>query len=299
MTNEKNVESAYQLAKERYAELGVDTDAALKALKNVKLSIHCWQGDDIHGFLNPEQELTGGIGVSGNYPGIARTPDELTSDLHEALSLIPGSHKIQLHTLYAVTDKKKDFNEVGPEDFKYWVDWAKQEKIGLDMNPTFFSHPMVKENFTLASPEKSVRDFWIEVGKKSRDISNYFGQELGQRSINNFWIPDGFKDNPIDKATPRLRLIESLDEIFAKKYDENNTIESVEGKLFGTGIESYTVGSHLFYNNYAISRGKLWTIDAGHWHPTEDVSDKFSAFLPFGKGLMLHVSRQIGRASCR
>lgn len=293
MTNEKNVESAYQLAKERYAELGVDTDAALKALKNVKLSIHCWQGDDIHGFLNPEQELTGGIGVSGNYPGIARTPDELTSDLHEALSLIPGSHKIQLHTLYAVTDKKKDFNEVGPEDFKYWVDWAKQEKIGLDMNPTFFSHPMVKENFTLASPEKSVRDFWIEVGKKSRDISNYFGQELGQRSINNFWIPDGFKDNPIDKATPRLRLIESLDEIFAKKYDENNTIESVEGKLFGTGIESYTVGSHLFYNNYAISRGKLWTIDAGHWHPTEDVSDKFSAFLPFGKGLMLHVSRPV------
>ena len=293
MTNEKNVESAYQLAKERYAELGVDTDVALKALKNVKLSIHCWQGDDIHGFLNPEQELTGGIGVSGNYPGIARTPDELTSDLHEALSLIPGSHKIQLHTLYAVTDKKKDFNEVGPEDFKYWVDWAKQEKIGLDMNPTFFSHPMVKENFTLASPEKSVRDFWIEVGKKSRDISNYFGQELGQRSINNFWIPDGFKDNPIDKATPRLRLIESLDEIFAKKYDENNTIESVEGKLFGTGIESYTVGSHLFYNNYAISRGKLWTIDAGHWHPTEDVSDKFSAFLPFGKGLMLHVSRPV------
>lgn len=293
MTNEKNVESAYQLAKERYAELGVDTDAALKALKNVKLSIHCWQGDDIHGFLNPEQELTGGIGVSGNYPGIARTPDELTSDLHEALSLIPGSHKIQLHTLYAVTDKKKDFNEVGPEDFKYWVDWAKQEKVGLDMNPTFFSHPMVKENFTLASPEKSVRDFWIEVGKKSRDISNYFGKELGQRSINNFWIPDGFKDNPIDKATPRLRLIDSLDEIFAKKYDENNTIESVEGKLFGTGIESYTVGSHLFYNNYAISRGKLWTIDAGHWHPTEDVSDKFSAFLPFGKGLMLHVSRPV------
>ncbi|BDR55593.1 L-rhamnose isomerase [Xylocopilactobacillus apis] len=293
MTTEKNIEEAYQLAKERYAEIGVDTDAAMDALKNIKLSIHSWEGDDIHGFVNPDQELTGGIGVSGNYPGIARTPDELTSDLHEALSLIPGSHKVQLHTLYAVSDRKKDFNEIGPEDFQYWVDWAKQEHIGLDMNPTFFSHPMVKENFTLASPEKSVRDYWIEVGKKSREISNFFGKELGQKSVNNFWIPDGFKDNPIDKATPRLRLIDSLDEIFAEKYDENNTIEAVEGKLFGTGIESYTVGSHLFYNNYAISRGKLWTIDAGHWHPTEDVSDKFSAFLPFGKGLMLHVSRPV------
>lgn len=293
MVKTDEVEKAYQVAKERYAEIGVDTEKAMEALKKVKLSVHCWQGDDIHGFLNPDQELTGGIGVSGDYPGIARTPDQLTGDLHEALSLIPGSHKVALHTLYAVTDKKKDFNEVGPEDFKYWVDWAKQEGIGLDMNPTFFSHPMVKHNFTLASPEKSVRDYWIEVGKKSRKIANYFGQELGQQSVNNFWIPDGFKDNPIDKQTPRERLIESLDEVFAKKYDEKNTIEAVEGKLFGTGIESYTVGSHLFYNNYAISRGKLWTIDAGHWHPTEDVSDKFSAFMPFGKGLMLHVSRPV------
>lgn len=293
MVKESSVDKAYEIAKERYAEIGVDTDKAMEQLKNVKLSIHCWQGDDIHGFVNPDQELTGGIGVSGNYPGIARTPDELTADLHEALSLIPGKHKVQLHTLYAVTDQKKDFNEIGPEDFKYWVDWAKKEGLGLDMNPTFFSHPMLKENFTLASPEKDVRDFWIEVGKKSRAIANYFGEELGQQSVNNFWIPDGFKDNPIDKQTPRERLIESLDEIFAKKYDEKNTIEAVEGKLFGTGVESYTVGSHLFYNNYAISRGKLWTIDAGHWHPTEDVSDNFSAFLPFGKGLMLHVSRPV------
>lgn len=293
MIKDKNVNDAYQLAKQKYAEIGVDTDAAMEELKKVKLSIHSWQGDDVHGFVNPNHELTGGIGVSGNYPGIARNPDELTADLHEALSLIPGSHKVQLHTLYAVTNKKKDFNEIGPEDFAYWVDWAKEEKIGLDMNPTFFSHPLVKENFTLASPEKYIRDFWIEVGKKSREISKYFGQELGQRSINNFWIPDGFKDNPIDKENPRLRLINSLDEIFKQKYDENQTIESVEGKLFGTGIESYTVGSHLFYNNYAISRGKLWTIDAGHWHPTEDVSDKFSSFLPFGKGLMLHISRPV------
>ncbi|MFD1418557.1 L-rhamnose isomerase [Companilactobacillus keshanensis] len=293
MVKTEEVEDAYKVAKERYAEIGVDTEAVMKQLAKVKLSVHCWQGDDIHGFLFPGQELTGGIGVSGNYPGIARTPDELSGDLSEALSLIPGSHKVQMHAIYAVTDKKKDLDEIEPEDFSYWVDWAKKEKIGLDMNGTFFSHPKVKENFTLASPDKDIRDFWIEHGKKTRAIANYFGKELGQQSVNNLWIPDGFKDNPIDKATPRLRLIDSLDEIDKKQYDEKNTIEAFEGKLFGTGIESYTVGSHLFYNNYALTRNKLWTIDAGHWHPTEDVSDKFSAFLPFGKGLMLHVSRPV------
>lgn len=293
MVKVQNVEAAYEIAKQRYAEIGVDTEEVMAQLKAVKLSIHCWQGDDIHGFLFPNQELTGGIGVSGNYPGIARTPDELTGDLHEALSLIPGQHKVQIHAIYAVTDKKKDLNELEPEDFKYWVDWAKQEGVGLDMNGTFFSHPMVKNNFTLASPDKNVRDFWIEHGKRSRLIANYLGEELGQQSVNNFWIPDGFKDNPIDKLTPRIRLMNSLDEIIAEELPEKNTIEAFEGKLFGTGIESYTVGSHLFYDNYAITRNKLWTIDAGHWHPTEDISDKFSAFLPFGKGLMLHVSRPV------
>lgn len=294
MVKKQNVDQAYEAAKERYAEIGVDTEAAMKQLQNVKLSLHCWQGDDIHGFLFPGQELTGGIGVSGNYPGIARTPDELTSDLHEALTLIPGSHKVQLHAIYAVTDKKKDLDEIEPEDFKYWVDWAKQEKIGLDMNGTFFSHPKVVDNFTLASPDPAIRDFWIEHGKRSRAIANYFGEELGQQSVNNFWIPDGFKDNPIDKLTPRKRLISALDEVIDKSYDEKNTIEAFEGKLFGTGIESYTVGSHEFYQNYAISRDKVWTIDAGHFHPTEDVSDKFSAYFPFAKnGLMLHVSRPV------
>lgn len=294
MVKEQEVEKAYQVAKERYAEIGVDTEAALKKLQNVKLSVHCWQGDDVVGFLNRNQALTGGISVSGNYPGCATTPDELTADLHEGLSLIPGKHKVQLHTFYAVTNgKKKDWTEIGPEDFKYWVDWAKQEGIGLDMNGTFFSNPKVKHNFTLASPEKSIRDYWIQVGKQSRAISNYFGKELGMQSINNFWIPDGFKDNPIDKLDPRLRLVKSLDEIIKKPYDEKNTLESFEGKLFGTGIESYTVGSHLFYNNYAITRNKLWTIDAGHFNPTEDVSDHFSAFMPFGRGLMLHVSRPV------
>ncbi|XRJ98067.1 L-rhamnose isomerase [Latilactobacillus sakei] len=287
------VASAYEIAKERYAAIGVDTEAVLKALGQVKLSIHSWQGDDVHGFLFPNQELTGGIGVSGNYPGVATTPDQLSSDLSKALSLIPGQHKVQLHAIYAVTDQKKDLDELEPEDFKYWVDWAKKEGVGLDMNGTFFSHPMLKDGFTLASPDKDVRDFWIEHGKRSRKIANYFGKELGQQSVNNFWIPDGYKDNPIDKLTPRLRLIDSLDEIIKDPLPEQNTIETFEGKLFGTGVESYTVGSHEFYANYALTRQKLWTIDAGHFHPTEDVSDKFSAFLPFGKGLMLHVSRPV------
>jgi L-rhamnose isomerase len=289
----EQTEKMYELAKERYAEIGVDTEKVLKDLKNVKLSVHSWQGDDIHGFLFPNQELTGGIGVSGNYPGVATTPDQLSSDLSKALSLIPGNHKVQLHAIYAVTDEQKDLDELEPEDFKYWVDWAKKENVGLDMNGTFFSHPKMKDGFTLASPDKATRDFWIEHGKRSRAIANYFGEELGQQSVNNFWIPDGFKDNPVDKLSPRQRLIESLDEINQKQYDENNTIEAYEGKLFGTGVESYTVGSHEFYANYALTRNKLWTIDAGHFHPTEDVSDKFSAFLPFGKGLMLHVSRPV------
>ncbi|USF99297.1 L-rhamnose isomerase [Latilactobacillus sakei] len=293
MNKEENVKKSYELAKERYAALGVDTEKALEDLAKVKLSIHCWQGDDIHGFLFPNQELTGGIGVSGNYPGLATTPDQLSSDLSEGLSLIPGKHKVQLHATYAVTDKPKDLDELEPEDFKYWVDWAKKEGVGLDMNGTFFSHPMLKDGFTLASPDKNVRDFWIEHGKRSCRIAEYFGKELGQQSVNNFWVPDGYKDNPIDKISPRRRLMASLDEIIKEPMDEKNTIEAFEGKLFGTGVESYTVGSHEFYENYALTRQKLWTIDAGHFHPTEDVSDKFSAFLPFGKGLMLHVSRPV------
>ncbi|MCI1882834.1 MAG: L-rhamnose isomerase [Sporolactobacillus sp.] len=288
-----NVTKAYELAKERYATIGVDTKQAIDALKKIKLSIHCWQGDDVLGFLFPNQALTGGISVSGSYPGRARTVGELQKDLHEALSLIPGKHKVQLHSIYADTNEKVDLNQLEPRHFQSWVDWAKQEGVGLDMNGTFFSHPKSASGFTLASSDPSIRDFWIEVGKGSRRIAEYFGQQLGQQSVNNFWIPDGYKDNPIDKLSPRLRLIDSLDQIMAEKIPEKYTIEAIEGKLFGTGVESYTVGSHEFYMAYALTRGKLWTIDAGHFHPTEDVSDKFSAFLPFGKGLMLHVSRPV------
>lgn len=289
----ETVTKAYALAKERYAAIGVDTEKAIEALKKVKLSIHCWQGDDVLGYLFPDQDLTGGISVSGNYPGRAKTVDDLKKDLSKALSVIPGKHKVQLHSIYADTDEKVDLNELEPRHFQSWVDWAKEEGIGLDMNGTFFSHPKSASGFTLASADKEIRDFWIEVGKSSRKIAEYFGRELGQQSVNNFWIPDGYKDNPIDKLSPRLRLIDSLDEIMKEKIPEEYTIEAVEGKLFGTGVESYTVGSHEFYEAYALTRGKLWTIDAGHFHPTEDVSDKFSAFLPFGKGLMLHVSRPV------
>lgn len=291
--NGNNIEKAYEIAKEKYASIGVDTDKVLKDLEKVKLSIHCWQGDDVTGFLFPNQELTGGISVSGNYPGRARTPQELKQDLKKALTLIPGKHKVQLHAIYADTDEKVDLDELEPKHFKSWVDWAKEEEIGLDFNGTFFSHPKSASGFTLSSPDKEIRDFWIEHGKRTREIAEYFGKELGQQSVNNFWIPDGFKDNPIDKVAPRTRLKEALDEIMAKPIDEKYTIEAVEGKLFGIGAESYTVGSHEFYMGYALTRGKLWTIDAGHFHPTEDVSDKFSAFLEFGKGLMLHVSRPV------
>ncbi|WP_195486548.1 L-rhamnose isomerase [Lacticaseibacillus paracasei] len=297
MVKTQPVDDAYAIAKARYAELGVDSDAAMATLKKIALSIHCWQGDDVRGFLNPEQQLSGGIGVSGNYPGVARTPDELTQDLDKALSLIPGTHKVALHAFYAVPKdgKKKDFNDVRPEDFDYWIDWAKKAGVGLDFNGTFFSHPNVKDNMTLSSPDPEIRKYWIQHGKLAREIANYIGEQLGQKVINNLWIPDGFKDNPIDKRAPRERLLESLDEIEAKDYPEANMDDAFEGKLFGApGIESYTTGSHLFYNNYALTRNKLWTIDAGHFHPTEDVSDKFSAFLPFAKkDIYMHVSRPI------
>lgn len=293
MIKENKIIQAYELARERYAEIGVDTEQVLDELKDIKISINCWQGDDVKGFLFPDQELTGGISVSGNYPGRARNPEELRSDLSKALSMIPGKHKVQLHAIYADTEEKVDLDEIEPRHFQSWIDWAKEEEIALDFNGTFFSHPKSESGFTLSSPDQGIRDFWIEHGKRTREISAYFGKELGQQCVNNFWIPDGYKDHPVDKASPRLRLIEALDEIMEEEVNERYTIEAVEGKLFGTGVESYTVGSNEFYMAYALTRGKLWTIDAGHFHPTEDVSDKFSAFLPFGKGLMLHVSRPV------
>lgn len=293
MANQDQIVRNYEVAKERYAEIGVDTEEALKKLQDMKISVHCWQGDDVKGFLNPNGELTGGIMATGNYPGAARTPEQLRQDLEKAYSLIPGKHKLNLHAIYLDTDEKVDLNEIEPKHFTAWVDWAKEQGLGLDFNPTFFSHPMYKDGFTLASPDMEVRDFWVEHGKRTRKIAEYFGKEIGQTSINNFWIPDGFKDNPVDTLAPRQRLMEALDEIFAEQLNEDFTQEAVESKLFGIGAEAYTVGSHEFYMGYGISRNKLVCLDAGHFHPTEVISNKLSALSLFSKGILLHVSRPV------
>ncbi|HEM5174511.1 TPA: L-rhamnose isomerase [Streptococcus suis] len=291
--NAEQLKQAYQIAKERYAAIGVDTDAALKKLQDIKISMHCWQGDDVKGFLSPEGDLTGGIMSTGNYPGAAKNPDQLRQDLEKAFSLIPGQHKLNLHAIYLDTDEKVDLNEIEPKHFEKWVTWAKEQGLGLDFNPTFFSHPMMKDGFTLSHPDKEVRDYWIEHGKRSRKVAEYMGKELGQVCYNNFWVPDGFKDNPIDRLSPRKRLMESLDEIFSDQVDESYTQDAVESKLFGLGAEAYTVGSHEFYMGYGLTRGKMILLDAGHFHPTEVISNKLSSLALFGKGIMLHVSRPV------
>lgn len=255
--------------------------------------MHCWQGDDVKGFLIPEGDLTGGIMSTGNYPGAAKNPDQLRQDLEKAFSLIPGQHKLNLHAIYLDTDEKVDLNEIEPKHFEKWVAWAKEQGLGLDFNPTFFSHPMMKDGFTLSHPDKEVRDYWIEHGKRSRKVAEYMGKELGQVCYNNFWVPDGFKDNPVDRLSPRKRLMESLDEIFADQVDETYTQDAVESKLFGLGAEAYTVGSHEFYMGYGLTRGKMILLDAGHFHPTEVISNKLSSLALFGKGIMLHVSRPV------
>ncbi|MGM0169126.1 L-rhamnose isomerase [Enterococcus sp. AZ135] len=289
----KTVEKRYEDAKARYADVGVDTDAALKKIQEVKISMHCWQGDDVKGFLKPDGELTGGIMATGDYPGAAHTPDQLRQDIEKALSLIPGSHKLNLHAIYLDTDESVELNEIEPKHFQKWVDWAKTQKIGLDFNPTFFSHQMMKDGMTLAHPDKEIREFWIEHGKRSRKIAEFLGKETGQTCINNFWLPDGMKDNPIDRYSPRKRLMESLDEIFTEELNEAYTQEAVESKLFGLGAEAYTVGSHEFYMGYGLTRDKLICLDAGHFHPTEVISNKLSSLALFSKGIMLHVSRPI------
>lgn len=291
--NNTEVEKHFEEAIKRYEKVGVDVNRALKTLQEVKISMHCWQGDDVIGFLNPDGELTGGIMSTGNYPGRARTPEELRQDIDKAFSLIPGKHKLNLHAMYADTEEQVDLNEIEPKHFKKWVNWAKDREIGLDFNPTFFNHAMFKDGYTLAHPDEKVRDFWIEHGKRSRKISEYFGKELGQKSYNNFWVPDGMKDNPVDRLSPRKRLLEAYDEIFSEEVDENYTEDAVESKLFGIGAEAYTVGSHEFYMGYGISRGKTVLMDAGHYHPTEMISNKITALALFSDNLMLHVSRPV------
>ncbi len=230
---------------------------------------------------------------TGNYPGATKNPIQLRQDLEKAYSLIPGQHKLNLHAIYLDTDEKVDLNEIEPKHFEKWVAWAKDQGLGPDFNPTFFSHPMMKDGFTLSHPDKEVRDYWIEHGKPSRKVAEYMGKELGQVCYNNFWVPDGFKDNPVDRLSPRKRLMESLDEIFADHVDETYSQDAVESKLFGLGAEAYTVGSHEFYMGYGLTRGKMILLDAGHFHPTEVISNKLSSLALFGKGIMLHVSRPV------
>ena len=291
METEK-ITKAYELARERYAALGVDTDAVLRKLATIPISIHCWQADDVLGFEGVE-ELSGGIMATGNYPGRARTPDELRQDFEQAHGLVPGTHRLNLHAIHRDTSEKVDRNEIGPSHFSRWVDWAKGLGIGLDFNTTFFSHEKFDRGFTLAHPSKGIRDFWIEHGRRCREISAYMGRELGTPSMDNHWIPDGWKDLPADRLGPRERLLASLDKMLEPAYPASETVDAVESKLFGIGAEAYTVGSHEFYLAYALSRNIALTMDAGHYHPTESIAEKISALLPFIPRLMLHVSRPV------
>lgn len=294
MTNDAHVEQAFSFARERYAALGVDVDRALAALKDVPISLHCWQGDDVGGFENDEGLTGGGIQATGNYPGKARTPDELRSDFLCALRMIPGRHRMNLHASYAETGGRAvERDELLPEHFSGWIGWAKENKLGLDFNPTFFSHPLANGGFTLASADRSIREFWIRHGIACRRIGAAMGRELGSPCVTNVWIPDGYKDTPVDRRSPRERLRQSLDEIFHEPLDPRHCLDAVESKLFGIGSESYVVGSHEFYLGYAVASEKLLCLDAGHFHPTEGIADKISAVLEFVDELLLHVSRGV------
>lgn len=285
---------SYDSAKARYAEMGVDTDAAMNALAKIPISLHCWQGDDVGGFENTGEGLSGGIAVTGNYPGKARTPDELRADLEMALSLIPGKHRLNLHAFYGeFGGKKVDRNEIRPKHFKGWIDWAKANGMGLDFNPTCFSHPLAADGFTLSHPKKAVREFWIEHCIASREIGAEMGKALGSPTVTNVWIPDGYKDTPVDRLAPRQRLADSLDKVFAKKLNPKHHLDAVECKLFGIGSESYVVGSHEFYMGYAVKNKKVLCLDAGHFHPTEGIADKLSSVLMFVPEILLHVSRGV------
>ena len=290
----RNNHLAYELAKERYAALGVDVDHSLKTLSQIPISLHCWQGDDVGGFENFGGTLTGGIMATGNHPGKARTPDELRADLEKTYSLIPGKHRLNLHAFYGeFGGKKVDRDAIEPKHFANWISWARKNGLGLDFNPTCFSHPKSADGFTLSHADKSIRRFWIEHCLRSREIGAAMGKALGKTCVTNVWIPDGMKDTPADRVAPRERLAESLDAVFKKAISPKLNLDAVEPKLFGIGSESFVVGSHEFYLGYAVSRKKLLTLDAGHYHPTEGIADKISSVLQFMPEILLHVSRGV------
>ena len=291
----EQVLKAYADAKEQYAALGVNTDDSIKKLDQIKISLHCWQSDDVGGFETPDAELGGGgIMVTGNYPGKARTIDHLRQDIEKVMSLLPGQQRLNLHAIYGdFKGEKVDRDQIEVKHFQSWIDWAKENKIGLDFNPTCFSHPYANDGFTLSSKNEKHRKFWVEHIKRSRKIATEMGRQLGTPSINNIWIPDGSKDTPVDRNKHRELLKKSLDEIFAEVYPVEYLKDSVECKLFGIGSESMVVGSHEFYLGYAIKNNKLITLDNGHFHPTEQVGDKISSVLLYVDELLLHISRGV------
>lgn len=288
-----SIDQAWELAKQRFNAVGVDVENALKTMERLPVSMHCWQGDDVAGFENPEGSLTGGIQATGNYPGKARNAAELRADLEMALTLIPGPKRLNLHAIYLESDTPVARNKIEPRHFANWVEWAKKHHLGLDFNPSCFSHPLSADGFTLSSANPETRQFWIEHCQASRRISAYFGEQLGTPSVMNIWIPDGMKDTPIDRLAPRQRLASALDEVIAEKLNPAHHIDAVESKLFGIGAESYTVGSNEFYLGYAASRQTALCLDAGHFHPTEVISDKISSDMLYVPRLLLHVSRPV------
>lgn len=290
----RSIETAFEAARERYGMLGVDLNRALEQLATIPLSLHCWQGDDVVGFESTGESIGGGLAVTGHYPGRARTPDELRADLDKALSLIPGTHRLNLHASYAETGGRRvERNELLPEHFRGWIDWARDKQMGMDFNPTYFAHPKAADGRTLSHPDPGIRTFWVEHGIACRRIGAAIGEALGTFCITNVWIPDGSKDTPADRQGPRLRLADSLDAIFAEPLDPKRNRDAVECKLFGLGSEAYVVGSHEFYLGYALTRKKLLCLDAGHFHPTEVISDKLSAVLTYLDEVLLHVSRGV------
>jgi L-rhamnose isomerase len=291
---DKAVEKAYLLARERHAALGVETEVALRRLGGISVSIHCWQGDDVGGFENSGSALGGGLAVTGNYPGKARTADELRSDFDQACALIPGRHRLNLHAMYAEAGGRRvERDGIEPEHFAGWISWAKEKGIGIDFNPTYFAHPKAAAGYTLAHRDKGIRDFWIEHGIRCREIGAAIGRALGSACVTNFWVPDGSKDTPADRRGPRERLAASLDAIFQRKISPQWNLDAVESKLFGLGSECYVAGSHEFYLGYAIAQKKLLCLDAGHFHPTEGIADKLSAVFLWLDRILLHVSRGV------
>ncbi len=279
----------YDTARAIFADWGVDTEAAMERLAGIPISMHCWQGDDVAGFEAKTGASGGGIQATGNHPGRARTPDELRADLEFSYAQIPGSHRLNLHAMYLDTDATPDRDEIEYAHFAPWVEWAREQGLGLDFNPTFFAHAKADDNLTLSHPDAGIREFWIEHGKRSRDIAARMGAELGSACVNNIWVPDGYKDIPVDRMAARTRLEASLDAMLASPQE--HFLDAVESKLFGIGVEACTVGSHEFYLGYAIRNKTLLCLDMGHFHPTENVADKLSSVALFLDEILLHVSR--------